>query len=71
MLHLYRSTRRLGAVTTGEKSFLFSGLSNLYIYRMTSGTGMVPYRPRVELALSYTTPAHQRSAGRWGWGFPH
>ena len=38
---------------------------------MTSVPGVGPYRPRVELALSYTTPANQRSAGRWVWGLFH
>ena len=38
---------------------------------MTSGPGMGPYRPRVELVLQYSTPANQRLAGRWDWGFFH
>ena len=56
----------LGAVTTGQKSVLFPGLSNCYVYRMASGPGMGPYRPRVELALKYTTPSQSyigRSVG--------
>ena len=53
----------LGAVTTGEKSVLFPGLSNLWIYGMISGPGMEPYRLQVELALPYTTPS-QSEIGR-------